>query len=1533
MKKKYYIILLLITTCLVPPIHSISKPTSYRTILNNGQQDFIWRIVPKMNCSRRESVVGIVNDKIYALGGYSTTGYVSTVEEYDFIISSWIIKANMPTVRRSFAIGVVNNKMYVVGGYSNSDGYLSKVEEYDPATNTWITKNNLPTVRYSLATGVVNNRIYAIGGYYNGDLSIVEEYNLLLDTWTTKASMLTTRCDFAIGVMNNKIYAIGGYNNKDGYLSTVEEYNPVTNTWTTKANMPTARTGLGVGVIDNKIYAIGGNNESGYLSTVEEYDPLTDSWTTKTSMSTEKFRISIAVVNSKIYIFDVGWYSYGSEEGILYWGTISGKVTKHDGITSLPWSIVDILSGTNILLSTITDKNGNYSLNIATGVYDVRVSSKGYESQLKTSNVVYLSSITTVNFALNKISGLISGKVTKSDGVTGLKGAVIQALQNAVVKEQAVADSNGNYFIQITSGIYDVKVSSNGYDMLIQTSKTVVSENITQVNFNLNWIGVADFVWRIKASMPIARSGFSIGVVNNKIYAIGGCSNRDGYLSTVEEYDSIIDTWTSKASMPTKRIDFAVGVVNNKIYAIGGYSSDYHSVVSIVEEYDPLSNTWATKASMPTARSNLSIGVINNKIYAIGGSNYNGGWFSTVEEYDPVNNTWTTKANMSTARESFGIGVVENKIYAIGGENNTYLSTVEEYDPLANTWTTKTNMLIARSRLSIGVINNKIYALGGYFYDNSSIVEEYDPLINIWITKTSIFGANYNSFTGIINNKMYAICGDYDFGPQVKEGEIALFGSIVSGKITKSDGITAIPGIMVEILSGIDIIRSITTDYNGNYSLSITSGTYDVRISSKWYETKIQTEKFDYLSNTTLNFNLNWISGIISGKVTKSDGITGLKGAIIRVLHNGIVKEQTTTDLNGNYSLLITSGVYNIIISSNCYATQTLTNQIVVSNGNIPIYRDSFSLGVLGDAIYVAGYDTPLMKYEPLTNKWTTKAYMPTLRDNFAIAVANDKIYAIGGYSYDNGYLSTVEEYNPVTNTWTIKANMLIARSKFAIGVVNNKIYAIGGRISDSSFTAVVEEYNPVTNTWMAKPDMPISISNPTIGVLNNKIYVFEDYYSNSIVREYDPETDVWITKSKVPTHRFGFNVGVVNNKIYVIGGWGDNNFLTTVEEYDPVTDIWNSKTNTSVSRCDFTIGVFNNRMYLIGGRNENYSISAIEEGALDWGIISGNVMKSDGTTVIPNSRINILSGDCIAASVNTDIVGNYSVTATSGVYSVSASAYGFMTSTQTNVSVRTSSTTIINFSLHGLPLNISSVTVIILDDTQIEIPYGTVTDPININITISKLTSQDLITLFLPNNNEIIPTDISRKIEFSNGQKKLNKNIKISIKYNLMELYSYNNKTLWVNEYNLKMFWWDDENKIWLLTSNNTIDFTSHTVTGYYNKSGIYRLMGYILLPPGNTILSFSNYPNPFKASSGKKTKIRYCLTNNNDVKIRIYDLFGQLTWNKNIIKGDIGGVAGPNEIEWDGRNNDGIIVDKSIYICYIEIEGDKEITKIGVE
>jgi N-acetylneuraminic acid mutarotase len=279
-------------------------------------------------------------------------------------------------------------------------------------------------------------------------------------------------------------------------------------------------------------------------------------------------------------------------------------------------------------------------------------------------------------------------------------------------------------------------------------------------------LALSEGTWTRKADIPGRRFVFSSGVVDGKIYAIGGDPGSGTALSSVEAYDPLTDTWAKKTDIPTSRAGAGSSVVDGQIYVIGGGSSKSGQFTPIVQVYDVLTDTWSIKADMPTARGWFSASEVNGKIYAIGGAlAFNGTVFSTVEEYDPATDTWTRKTDMPTARACLSTSVVNGKIYAIGGAlSNSWsqaVSVVEEYDPLTDTWVRKSDMSTRRSYLSTSALNGKIYAIGGFTsnYNAISSVERYDPTIDVWTSEVEMPTPRWGLSTNAVGGRIYAIGG------------------------------------------------------------------------------------------------------------------------------------------------------------------------------------------------------------------------------------------------------------------------------------------------------------------------------------------------------------------------------------------------------------------------------------------------------------------------------------------------------------------------------------------------------------------------------------------------------------------------------------------------------------------------------------------------------------------------------------------------------------------------------------------------------
>ena len=247
---------------------------------------------------------------------------------------------------------------------------------------------------------------------------------------------------------------------------------------------------------------------------------------------------------------------------------------------------------------------------------------------------------------------------------------------------------------------------------------------VVALNINNAYDPLTD-TWAARAPDPRPRSFAGAGVIAGKLYVAGGCINSDcipGNTNILEVYDPVANAWTDKAPMPTARNQVGVGVLDGKLYVVGGQGQCGPCIATaVLEVYDPSTDTWATKAPMPTARMSLTVAVANGVLYAVGGAirpPEPGIAVATVEAYDPVTDTWTSKAAMPTPREAAAGGVVNDIIYVAGGlgvstSSGSFLSTVEAYEPIANAWTTMAPMPTARAYFSVGVVSGRLYAVGG----------------------------------------------------------------------------------------------------------------------------------------------------------------------------------------------------------------------------------------------------------------------------------------------------------------------------------------------------------------------------------------------------------------------------------------------------------------------------------------------------------------------------------------------------------------------------------------------------------------------------------------------------------------------------------------------------------------------------------------------------------------------------------------------------------------------------------------------------
>ena len=224
--------------------------------------------------------------------------------------------------------------------------------------------------------------------------------------------------------------------------------------------------------------------------------------------------------------------------------------------------------------------------------------------------------------------------------------------------------------------------------------------------------------WTSKASLPAARqTGNGAATINGIMYLAGGHDAARALTRTLYAYNAATNTWSTKAAMPVFSSCGGSAAYAGKLYVFSGCtrsSTGGQVATGLLHRYDPGTNTWTTLPRAPAAHFEPVVAVTGGKLYVVGGNNGSGAAFGRVDMYNPATNTWSMRATMPTARVAASGAAIGGKLQVIGGRNgNNYLTTVEAYDPLTNTWSTRTSMPTGRAAFGVGGISGFLYAVGG----------------------------------------------------------------------------------------------------------------------------------------------------------------------------------------------------------------------------------------------------------------------------------------------------------------------------------------------------------------------------------------------------------------------------------------------------------------------------------------------------------------------------------------------------------------------------------------------------------------------------------------------------------------------------------------------------------------------------------------------------------------------------------------------------------------------------------------------------
>lgn len=253
-----------------------------------------WKTAPKLPSFRYESGAGIVNNKIYVIGGITApTVYTVTkkVECFDVNTSTWSQVANYPVIVHHPGVTNDDKHIYVVGGCGLRISSRDDIHRYDPLTNQWQRLPNMPTKRCALGVAYLNGKVYAAGGADNKTpLSTFEEYDIATATWQKLPDMPTSREHTFAVATNGKVYVLGGYQNDRFHnVDTFESFDIATQKWETLPPLPARISGFSAAVWGDSIFTFGGEQGWSISAEVYEYKIKEAVWLRRQNMPSARY--------------------------------------------------------------------------------------------------------------------------------------------------------------------------------------------------------------------------------------------------------------------------------------------------------------------------------------------------------------------------------------------------------------------------------------------------------------------------------------------------------------------------------------------------------------------------------------------------------------------------------------------------------------------------------------------------------------------------------------------------------------------------------------------------------------------------------------------------------------------------------------------------------------------------------------------------------------------------------------------------------------------------------------------------------------------------------------------------------------------------------------------------------------------------------------------------------------------------------------------------------------------------------------------
>jgi hypothetical protein len=203
--------------------------------------------------------------------------------------------------------------------------------------------------------------------------------------------------------------------------------------------------------------------------------------------------------------------------------------------------------------------------------------------------------------------------------------------------------------------------------------------------------------------------GCAIGALDGCLYVLGGFC-KASTMKCVWRFDPIQNAWSEVTAMSTSRAYGKTGILNNKLYVVGGVSRGRGGLAPLqsAEVFDPSTGIWSQVPSMPFSKAQaLPTAFLTDMLkpiatgltpymgrLCVSQSLYSWPFFVDVggEIYDPETNSWVEMPNgMGDGWPARQAGtklsvVVDGELYAFDPSSSLDSGKIKVYDQREDAW-------------------------------------------------------------------------------------------------------------------------------------------------------------------------------------------------------------------------------------------------------------------------------------------------------------------------------------------------------------------------------------------------------------------------------------------------------------------------------------------------------------------------------------------------------------------------------------------------------------------------------------------------------------------------------------------------------------------------------------------------------------------------------------------------------------------------------------------------------------------------------